>query len=564
MSNRSTRTDADPPALKRLYWEVVSGLKRATWRRQRPFGENHAEYHRWIEENERLTDRDRGAIARHIAAFTHKPLISVVMPTHNTPARFLKRAIDSVRAQLYDRWELCIADDASTELQVRQILDQYAGLDTRIRVIHRERNGHIAAASNSALDVATGEFVALLDHDDEIAEHALYLVAAEINEHPDADLIYSDGDKLDKQGRRHHPHFKSGWNPELLLGQNYFSHLGVYRRTLIEQAGRFRAGLEGSQDHDLVLRCAKLTEASKVRHIPHVLYHWRAIAGSTALRIDYKSYAADASVRALQEHLGDRAEASCRAGTNYRIRYRLPEKRPKVSIVIPTRDACDLVRNCIESIAKNTSYSSYEIVVVDNGSRDEATLDYLRGLERTATARVVSYDHPFNFSAINNFGVSVATGSLVCFMNNDVTTIHADWLDELVSHAVRPDIGAVGAKLLYPDETIQHAGLRVGLPFIAIHPYRAFDRRASGYCSRLNHAQDVTAVTAACMVSRKDAFEAIGGFDAEHLPVAYNDVDLCLKLRKAGLDPVDALCRAPITMNRRRAVTTPTVRSSLA
>ena len=416
------------------------------------------------------------------------------------------------------------------------MLEEFAAKDSRIKVAYRAVNGHISATSNDALALASGEFAVLLDHDDQLPAHALYMVAEELAAFPDTDLIYSDEDKIDEEGERYNPYFKPDWDPDLLGSQNYFSHLGVYRLSLVREVGGFRTGLEGSQDYDLVLRCQARTR--KVRHIPHVLYHWRAIPGSAAASTDAKDYAQTAAERALRDHFASvdpriRVEPGL-FPTTYRARRPLPDPAPLVTVIIPTRDSVDILRRCLESIFLKTRYPSFELLIVDNQSSEPATLAYFDELRSAHKARILSYPKAFNFSAINNFAAREAHGEVLCLLNNDVEVIGAGWLEEMVAQAVREDIGAVGAKLLYPDDTIQHAGVVTGLFGVAGHINRNIPRQHPGYFGRAQMIQQMSVVTAACLAIRKSVYEKLGGLDAEHLPVAFNDVDFCLRLLDAG------------------------------
>lgn len=518
----------------RVAWgEGLPGLRRSLKR----FTNLNVSYERWLAIQDTLTASDREAILSHIPVLPWRPLISVLMPTYNTPEVWLRRAIESVRAQHYPHWELCIADDASTAPHVAAVLAEYARMDERIRVVPREKNGHISAASNSALAIARGEFVALLDHDDELPVHALYMVAVALNEKPHLDLIYSDEDKIDENGQRFDPYFKPDWNPELFTAQNIVNHLGIYRTETVRAAGGFREGFEGSQDWDLALRVSERIPVSHIHHIPHVLYHWRAIPGSTAMGCDEKAYATNAAMAALREHLertGCNGVVSQAAGGYFRIRYPVPSPAPLVSIVIPTRNGLHLLRRCIDSIRGKTRYPRYEILVVDNQSDDPEALSYLDTLSTIEGTRVLRYDAPFNYSAINNFAVARAEGDVLCLLNNDIEVISEDWLDEMVGHAVRPGIGAVGAMLYYPDDTIQHAGVVLGPGGVAGHLYCGSRRGEHGYMGRAALVQSLSAVTAACLVVRKALFQEVRGLDTEHLSVAFNDVDFCLRLRECG------------------------------
>ena len=467
--------------------------------------------------------------------YANGPLISVVLPVYNTPLPFLRRCIDSVRDQTYQNWELCIADDASPDPRIEECLRAYARDDARIKVVIREENGHISLATNSALAMVTGSHVAFLDHDDELSPDALHQVVLALAEHPQARLLYSDEDKIDADGRRFEPHFKPGWNPELLRSQNYICHLMVVETNLLAQVGVLRAGFEGSQDHDLVLRCTEVLAPEQICHIPRILYHWRAIEGSTALGGDQKNYASEAGRRAVSEHL----QRIRRPGTVdivspgcYRTRL-APAALPKVSVVIPTRDRADLLAICTTSVLEKTDYPDFEVVVVDNGSLDPDARALLKALRNTPRVRVLDYPIPFNFSAIVNHGARQAAGDVLCLLNNDTEVINPSWLLELVGRAVQRDAGAVGAMLYYPDNTIQHAGVVLGLGGVAGHVYTRMGRGAPGYMARAWVAQNMSAVTAACMAVRKSVFEEVGGFD-EALPVAFNDIDFCLRVLQCG------------------------------
>jgi glycosyltransferase involved in cell wall biosynthesis len=474
-------------------------------------------------------------LKRLAKALPSQPLISVLLPTYNTPRRWLIAAIESIRRQTYTNWQLCVSDDASTNPEVRHVLDSYARRDSRIDVTYRPVNGHISASSNSALSLARGEFVALLDHDDEFSPFALYAIALELNRTPDLDLIYSDEDKIDEHGGRYDPYFKSDWNPDLLTAQNCISHLGAFRTERLRAIGGFHEGVEGCQDWDIALRITEGIPPSRIRHIPRVLYHWRAIPGSTALALEEKNYIDRTGRKMLTDHfrrLGVEAEVTPVEGGHWRIRYAI-SREPLVSIIIPTRNQAELLKRCLDSVREKTGYGNYEVIIVDNQSDEPETLDYLRQLEEQGI-RVLRYERPFNYSAINNFAVKEARGELLCFLNNDMEVITAEWLEEMVSHALRPEIGAVGAKLYFPDKTLQHIGIVLGLGGPAGHILYKFNGNTGGYYNRARLVCNYSAVTAACMVLRKALFEEVGGFDEKNLPVSYNDVDLCLRILAAG------------------------------
>ncbi|WP_431857383.1 glycosyltransferase [Azospirillum sp.] len=498
-----------------------------------------ADYDTWVGLYDTLTPADRQAIAASIARMPQRPMISVVMPVYNTPEPYLRRAIDTVLEQLYPDWELCIADDASTAPHVARVLEEYAGRDARIKWVRRETNGHISAASNTALELATGTFVALMDHDDELPPHALYVVAEEIVRHPDADVIYSDEDKIDENGRRYDPYFKSDWNPDLFCGQNMVSHLGVFRRTLLEAIGGFRVGYEGSQDYDLVLRAVEKTDRTRIRHIPMILYHWRVFSASSSFSTVALPTATDAARRALQDHfdrIGVPARVGAAPGAEWysRITYPMPDPAPLVSLIVPTRDKLDLLRQCVEGLLGETDYPNLEVLILDNNSEEAETLAYFASLEGRERVKVLRYEGPFNFSAINNYGVQHARGELIGLINNDIKVIEPGWLKEMVSHAVRPEVGAVGAKLYYGDDTIQHAGVVTGINGVANHIHKNLPREHPGHFGRLRLVQNMSCVTAACLIMRRAVFDEVDGLDEENLAVAFNDVDLCLRIREKG------------------------------
>ncbi|MFL6582930.1 MAG: glycosyltransferase [Chthoniobacterales bacterium] len=497
-------------------------------------------YREWVRRFDTLTRRDRATISQQIAQLERRPLISVLLPIFNTNPRWLRRAIESVRAQLYDNWELCVVDDASTDPRIWKLLLRYARRDRRIKVQRRATNGHIAATSNDALALATGDYLALLDHDDELAPAALYSVALELNRWPDAQVVYTDEDKLDARGNRTDPYFKPDWNPDLFSSQNYISHLGVYASPLVRRAGGFRVGFEGSQDYDLLWRCLERVKPAQIRHIPHVLYHWRIAEESTATFALAKPYAQQAAIRATQEHFdrtGNPAVVEQHYANYLRVRYALPANPPLVSIVIPTRDRADHLRRCVESIVAKTDYARFEIIILDNESSEPATLDYFEEVKRRRAALIHRIEGAFNFSRLNNHGVALATGAVVALLNNDLEVKNSDWLSEMVSHALRPEVGAVGARLWYPDGTMQHGGVILGAGGVASHAHAGI-RNEHGYFARAHLTQNFSAVTAACMVLRKSVYESLGGLDEVNLPVAFNDVDFCLRLSNDGLHVV--------------------------
>lgn len=496
-------------------------------------------YDIWVEKFDTLSQADRDKIRTHISSFERTPLISIVMPVYETPEWALREAIDSIRRQLYPHWELCIADDASTARHIADVLQEAAANEPRIKWMRRARNGHISAASNSALSLATGEFVALMDHDDLLPDHALYEVAVALNEEPALDIIYSDEDQVDRKGRRFFPYFKTDWNIDLVLGHNMISHLGVYRRTLLEGVGGFREGFEGSQDYDVALRCADATVPGRIRHIPAVLYHWRRDFGDASFSEERQDQCCDAALQAVGDHLARRREGGEVKPHPVlpqwtRVIRAVPRPAPRVSLIVPTRDRPDLLDRCVDGLLHRTDYPEIEILIVDHESKSPETLELFRKLQLDTRVRVIPYAGRFNYSAINNMAVAKATGSIIGLVNDDIDVINPDWLSEMVSLSVMTDVGAVGAKLLYPDGRVQHAGVVLGVSGIANHFNYGMRRSNPGYFGRNVLASSVSAVTGACLVVRKSVFEEVGGLNETDLAVAFNDVDFCLRLKKRG------------------------------
>jgi glycosyltransferase involved in cell wall biosynthesis len=504
-------------------------------------GVGRNDYQEWIRRYDTIDNVARVKLRGICDRLFSTPKISVVMPTYNSKPEWLIEAIESVKKQIYPEWELCIADDASSDLTTRSILERYAHEDKRIKVVFREQNGHISAASNSALALATGDWVALLDHDDLLTEHALVLVAEAINRHPYAGIVYSDEDKVDENGNRYQPYFKCEWNVDLFRSQNMICHLSAYRRDLIDSVGGFREGYEGSQDYDLALRITEQLTPKAIIHIPHVLYHWRGHAESTASNAETKTYAQDAGVKALREHLqrlGIAATVELTPFLQYRVRYSVPSGLPKVSLVIPTRNGLNLIRQCINSLVEKTTYKNYEILVVDNGSDEEDVLAYLKEIDGRSKVKVIRDDRQFNYSALNNKAVINAEGDYVGLINNDLEVITPGWLDEMVSLASRPGTGAVGAALFYPDESLQHGGVITGIGGVAGHSHKYLSQRSLDYFGRTRLTQGVSVVTAACLLIKKSIYIEVGGLNEVDLQIAFNDVDFCLRVRDAGYQNV--------------------------
>lgn len=497
------------------------------------------DYSEWVQRYDTIEEADRKKIKAHLATFSYQPLISVVMPVYNTPLQWLKLAVESVQKQLYPHWELCIADDASTHAEVKQYLTELQKSDARIKVVFRQNNGHISEASNSALALAKGDFVALLDHDDELREHALYMMVHELNRHPQTDMLYSDEDKMNETGVRLNPYFKCDWNPDLFLQQNYICHLGVYRRSLLEKIGGFRKGFEGAQDWDLAWRVAEIAGASRIRHVPHILYHWRLIEGSTAASTAFKPYALEAQRRTVTDHLQRTGKTGAdvtvlESISHLRVRFPLPAKPPLVSFIVPTRDQVEVLRRCIDGLLSQQVLTEYEIIIIDNGSTEPETKTYFEELGAFPQVRIVRDDAPFNYSRLNNRAAALARGSVLGFLNNDIEPSDDEWLREMLSLLLREGTGAVGARLWYPSGLLQHAGVILGIGGVAGHNHKGIEKHNPGYWNRAILVQELSAVTAACMLVRREVFEACGGLDEDTLAIAFNDVDLCMKIRKAG------------------------------
>jgi GT2 family glycosyltransferase len=518
----------------------------------KPIAPEETAYESWIRDHDTLSAEDMRLIRRQCMHLIEPPLISIVMPVYNTPEAFLREAIESVRTQLYPYWELCVCDDASPSPDVLRILEEEASKDSRIRWVRREKNGHICAATNDAIALATGEYVALMDHDDILPPHALYSVAVELMAHPETDMLFTDEDRIDDNGRRHSPYFKPGWNPELLLSQNFICHLGVYRRSLLNDIGGLREGFEGSQDYDLALRFSALAGNDRVRHLPGILYHWRLTESQSTPSFSQSQIdrCANSARRAITEYLRNRNDfhgdgalvtPSPVLASWSRVRWPLPSDPPKVSIIVPTRDRHELLAGCVEGVLNRTDYPNIELIIADNESIEPQTLALFEELKVDPRVRIFRCPGPFNYSAINNAAAREASGEILVLLNNDIDIIGGDWLSELASMAIRPEVGCVGAKLLYANDTVQHAGVVLGIgtfnsgPGVAGHFGTGEGRAEFGYFGQYVVPRDLCAVTAACLAVRRDVFEKMGGLDEKNLAVAFNDVDFCLRVYATGL-----------------------------
>lgn len=489
-------------------------------------------YLSWIKINEPVEEQLE---IQRITRFNYEPKISIVVPTFNTPKAVLIDMVESVIHQTYHNWELCIADASKQNTEVDDVLNTYQLQNKRIIVKFLSENKGIVGNSNEALSVAGGAFVTFLDHDDTLAPFALYEIIKTINAHNDVDFIYSDEDKISEDGLvRFDPHFKQNWSPDTLRSYNYITHLTTIKRKVIDKVGWFRDGYDGSQDYDLILRATE--QAKKIVHIPKILYHWRTSQTSVAGNAFAKMYAYESAKKALSEHLfrtnlQGKVEDGALLGT-YKINYKI-EKGTKISIIIPNKDHAVILRKCIYSILNKSTYNNYEIILVENNSSDKKTFQLYEELEKRDNIKIIHWDKTFNYSIVNNFSLRHTEGDMLLFLNNDTEVISPDWLERMLEFATRKDVGAVGAKLYYPDGTVQHAGVIVGIKNNVGHSHKYLPKRSHGYMGRLQIVQNVSAVTGACLMMRKDVFTEVNGFE-ENYAISSSDIDLCLKIRGKG------------------------------
>lgn len=489
-------------------------------------------YDVWIEKNE--PDISQLEIQK-TAKFDYEPKISIVVSVINTPKKFLTDMLESVIGQTYTKWELCIADGASKKVHIKHVLETFSKNEPRIKVKFLSETKGISDNLNEALLLASGDFVAFLGQSDTLLPFTLFEIVKTLNATRNADFLYSDEDKISEDGTcRFEPHFKPDWSPDTLRSYNYISHLTVIRSDLLEKTGWLRHGYDGSQDYDIILRTTEL--ATKIIHIPKVLYHWRVAVSATTDNMTANLSTNKAAKKALEDHLsriglkGDVVEG--REPGICRINYAIPGK-PMVSIIILNKDNAVLLEKCINSILEKSAYTHYEIIIVENNSTQEKTFKLYDDLKTKGNVKVVVWEKPFNYAAANNYAVGYARGEILLFLNNDTEVINADWLECMVGLAVRKDVGVVGAKLYYSDKTIQHAGIIVGIKNVAGHAHKYFSKKSSGYAGRLQTVQNVSAVTGACLVIRREVFEEVKGFDEDFI-LGLNDVDMCLKIREMG------------------------------
>ena len=496
------------------------------------FQKTDIDYKEWLQEHkpsEKELEKQKNQV------FAYAPKISVLVPVYNTPEEFLKQMIQSVRVQTYPNWELCIANANPANDNVRRIIDICTRKDSRIKVVDVVENEGIAQNTNRALDIATGEYVGLLDHDDLLEESALYEIVKRINENEKTDVLYSDEDKVTTNLEEYFaPNFKPDFNLDMLRSNNYICHFFVAKKELVEEVGRFRAVYNGAQDYDLILRCVE--KAEHIEHIAKILYHWRIHQESTADNPLSKMYAYDAGKEAIEEHLKRcQTEGEVSLTDNlgfYRVKYKI-SGNPLISILIPNKDQKETLDKCLRSIEKLTDYDNYEIIIIENNSTEKETFEYYNEISKKEKIRVIYWQGEFNYSAINNFGAGHARGDYLLLLNNDMEVINGDWLQEMLSHCQREEVGAVGARLYYPDDTVQHAGIIIGIGGVAGSVFVGMKRGYTGYMHRASIQQDLSAVTAACMLIKRSVFEEVGGLE-EKLQIAFNDVDLCLRIRKKG------------------------------
>ena len=462
------------------------------------------------------------------------PVFSIVVPAYRTPVLFLEQMIESVRSQTYPCWELCIANASPEDEQMAEVLQRYVQRDQRIHVKNLDKNLGIAENTNEAFFMASGTFVGLLDHDDLLAPQALYRMMERLEE-KEIDVFYTDEDKVTTDLAEHfQPHFKPDFNLDLLRSNNYITHFFVARTELVRNVGGFRQEYDGAQDYDFIFRCVE--QAGEICHIPEILYHWRTHKESTSDNPVSKMYAFEAGKRAIEgnlERCGVQAVVSHTKDLGfYQVEYPV-QGSPLVSVLIPNKDQKESLKKCLDSVFEKTTYSNYEIIIIENNSTESETFEYYRELQKRSNVKVITWKEGFNYSAINNFGEKEASGEYLLFLNNDVEVINPRWMEEMLGNCQRPEVGITGAKLYYPDDTIQHAGTIIGIGGIAGHAFLNMPRSRTGYLHKASIQMNLSAVTAACMMMKRSVFEQLGGFE-EKLTVAFNDVDLCLRTVQAG------------------------------
>ena len=525
----------------RLVRNIKHFITNTSFTQIRPPGlTDESAYQAWIDKYDFKSEHEKGTID-FVKTLKIKPKISVIIPVYKTEPNVLRETLQSLQSQIYQNWEACICIDGELNGAARNYLQGLAQSDARFLVTSNEDSAGIAGATNKAFTLTTGEWTTFLDHDDLLRPHSLAACVEVINQTPHAKLIYSDEDKIDEEGRRFDPYFKCDFSEELILSMNYFNHLTMIKTDELCKAGTWNSRLDGAQDYDMVLRVLRNIEPETIVHIPKILYHWRASSHSEALTRNVKKHAGEAGAKAVKNYLQARDISAdvrlCETSGYNRVNIATVET-PKISIIIPTRNQKTLLERCVTSIFEKTTYPNFEIIIVDNGSDDLATKNYMADVAQDEAVTILKYDKPFNYSEINNFAVDNAQGDLICLLNNDTKVLTSAWLSEMQSWLQLPHIGCVGAKLLYPNLTVQHGGVILGIGGVAGHSHKYFPGSELGYYGRLSVVQNFSAVTAACVMFRKADFLKVGGLNSKDLAVSYNDVDLCLKFGERGLRTV--------------------------
>ncbi|MFC2025786.1 glycosyltransferase [Chloroflexota bacterium] len=489
-------------------------------------------YKNWIR-NYEPTPNELHDQLRTARTLSIKPLISILSPVYNPPVQVLRETIESVLAQTYENWELCVVNGDAENQEIKETLTEFSNTDERIRILNLDQNLGISDNTNEAIKMAKGEFVALLDHDDQLSSEALYQVVLRLNEVPATDIFYFDEDKLSEDGfERKDPFFKPDWSPELLLSSNYLTHM-IVRRSILNQVGKLNPEMDGTQDWDLAFRCIEHT--NNIQHIPRVLYHWRQISGSAAADFSAKPWVFERQIRAVQEHLTRSGipDANAHFSKLGTVRVNWPTKGSSVSIIIPSKDNLEYLKGCLTSILQYTNYQNLEVIIVDNQSENTDTLEYYKNIKEDKRVKIINYPETFNYSTANNLGAKHSTSDLLLFLNNDTEATDADWLEEMVRWAEQPDVGVVGAKLLYPNLTIQHAGVVIGMEGHASHVFWSVPEDFNGIFGSVNWYRNYSAVTGACMMIPRDLFKQIGGFDENYI-LTFSDVEICLRIMDLG------------------------------
>lgn len=516
-----------------IYWRK-EGIRSTIGRMQvKLFRKNTAlNYEKWLEKHQ-ITEQELNEQRKE--QFSYEPMFSFVIPLYKTNEQYLRQLLESIAAQTYSNWEICFADGSGREASLQEIIMEYQKKNWNIRYTLLDKNEGISENTNAAIRMATGDYIVLADHDDLIAPNALYECVKAVNQEKGIDVIYSDEDKVDMNGKKFfEPHFKPDYSIDLLCSVNYICHMFVVQKDMIEKVGMLRSEYDGAQDYDFIFRCCETAE--RIHHIPKVLYHWRCHKDSTAENPESKLYAFEAGRRAIEEHyrrIGIPAVVEHGEFRGiYHTKYKW-EEQPLVSIIIPNKDHIEDLKKCMGSIEERSTYRNYEFIIVENNSTEDETFAFYEEVQQRENVRVVYYEGGFNYSKINNFGVEHAKGEYILLLNNDTEIINPDCIWELLGYCMREDVGIVGAKLCYEDDTIQHAGVVIGFGGMAGHAFIGSSRYEPGYMGRIICAQNYSAVTAACLMTKKSVYKMAGGL-TEEFEVAFNDIDFCLKVRKLG------------------------------